>query len=220
MQASPFRPLTLRHPSPFPYIVFAGPCSAETEAQTLATAEALRARGIRLFRASLWKPRTRPGSFEGVGSEGLPWLQRVERELGMQVATEVASASHVEEALAAGLDTFWIGARTTTSPFAMAELAEALSGERVTVLVKNPLNPDIELWEGALLRLYQAGIPQIGLYTAASAPTPRGSIAMPPSGKSPLSYAVAIPSLPSSLTPATSLGAATSYRWSAVWGWR
>ena len=162
MQASPFRPLTLRHPSPFPYIVFAGPCSAETEAQTLATAEALRARGIRLFRASLWKPRTRPGSFEGVGSEGLPWLQRVERELGMQVATEVASASHVEEALAAGLDTFWIGARTTTSPFAMAELAEALSGERVTVLVKNPLNPDIELWEGALLRLYQAGIPQIG----------------------------------------------------------
>ena len=162
MQASPFRPLTLRHPSPVPYIVFAGPCSAETEAQTLATAEALRARGIRLFRASLWKPRTRPGSFEGVGSEGLPWLQRVERELGMQVATEVASASHVEEALAAGLDTFWIGARTTTSPFAMAELAEALSGERVTVLVKNPLNPDIELWEGALLRLYQAGIPQIG----------------------------------------------------------
>ena len=141
MQASPFRPLTFRHPSPFPYIVFAGPCSAETEAQTLATAEALRARGIRLFRASLWKPRTRPGSFEGVGSEGLPWLQRVERELGMQVATEVASASHVEEALAAGLDTFWIGARTTTSPFAMAELAEALSGERVTVLVKNPLNP-------------------------------------------------------------------------------
>ena len=162
MQASPFRPLALRHPSPFPYIVFAGPCSAETEVQTLATAEALRARGIRLFRASLWKPRTRPGSFEGVGSEGLPWLQRVERELGMQVATEVASASHVEEALAAGLDTFWIGARTTTSPFAMAELAEALSGERVTVLVKNPLNPDIELWEGALLRLYQAGIPQIG----------------------------------------------------------
>ena len=162
MPASPFRPLALRYPSPYPYIVFAGPCSAETEEQTFATAAALCARGIRLFRASLWKPRTRPGSFEGVGSEGLPWLKRVERELGMQVATEVASASHVEDALAAGLDTFWIGARTTTSPFAMAELAEALSGKHVTVLVKNPLNPDIELWEGALLRLYQAGISQIG----------------------------------------------------------
>ena len=103
--------------------------------------------------------------FEGVGSEGLPWLQRVERELGMQVATEVASASHVEEALAAGLDTFWIGARTTTSPFAMAELAEALSGERVTVLVKNPLNPDIELWEGALLRLSPSRHPPDRGYT-------------------------------------------------------
>lgn len=161
MQASPFSPLALRYPSSFPYLVFAGPCSAETQEQTYATAKALRAGGVRFFRASLWKPRTRPGSFEGVGREGLPWLRRIEEELGMQVATEVASASHVEEALRAGLNTFWIGARTTTSPFAVAELAEALSGEDVTLLVKNPLNPDVELWEGALLRLHSAGIDRI-----------------------------------------------------------
>jgi len=111
MQASPFSPLALRYPSSFPYLVFAGPCSAETQEQTYATAKALRAGGVRFFRASLWKPRTRPGSFEGVGREGLPWLRRIEEELGMQVATEVASASHVEEALRAGLNTFWIGAR-------------------------------------------------------------------------------------------------------------
>lgn len=122
------------------------------------TARVLSEAGIRFFRASLWKPRTRPGSFEGVGALGLPWLVRAREELGLQVATEVASAQHIEEALRAGLDTFWIGARTTTSPFAIAEIAEALRGCDITLLVKNPLNPDVELWEGALLRLHAAGI--------------------------------------------------------------
>lgn len=162
MTSSPFQPFELSYPSPFPFAVFAGPCSAETEEQTLATARALRAGGIRFFRASLWKPRTRPGAFEGVGEQGLPWLKRVADECGMQVATEVASPQHVEAALRAGLETFWIGARTTTSPFAMAELAEAFAGTAAKVLVKNPLSPDVDLWEGALLRLHQAGVRSIG----------------------------------------------------------
>lgn len=161
MTPSPFHVFTPRYASPFPFLVFAGPCSAETEEQTLQTARALRAGGIRFFRASLWKPRTRPGAFEGVGEAGLAWLRRVEEECGMQVATEIASAQHAEAALRAGLDTFWIGARTTTSPFAMAELAEALAGTNASVLVKNPLNPDVDLWEGALLRLQRAGVKSI-----------------------------------------------------------
>lgn len=162
MTSSPLRPFPLRYPSPFPFFIFAGPCSAETEDQTIATARALRGAGIRFFRASLWKPRTRPGSFEGVGEVGLAWLRRVEEELGMQAATEIASPQHAEAALKAGIDTFWIGARTSASPFAMAELATALAGTTAKVLVKNPLNPDIDLWEGALLRLQQAGIEAVG----------------------------------------------------------
>jgi len=162
MSTDLFTPLSFDYPSPYPFTICAGPCSAETEAQTYETAKQLQACGIRLFRASLWKPRTRPGTFEGVGEEGLPWLRRIETELGMQALTEVASPSHVESALRAGLHTFWIGARTTASPFAIADLAEALRGTEVTLLVKNPLNPDIELWEGALMRFHHAGITQIG----------------------------------------------------------
>lgn len=162
MSSSPFSSFILDHPSPYPFYVFAGPCSAETEEQTLETARALRAGGICFFRASLWKPRTRPGSFEGVGEQGLPWLVRVKEELGMQVATEIASPQHAEAALKAGLDTFWIGARTTASPFAVSELAEALAGTDARILIKNPLNPDIDLWEGALLRLQQVGVKSIG----------------------------------------------------------
>lgn len=159
---SVFSPIEWRVPSSLPYTLIAGPCSAETSDQVFCTAEALAEQGVRLYRASLWKPRTRPGGFEGVGERGIEWLQRVRDELGMQVATEVATAKHVEVMLEAGFDTFWIGARTTSSPFAMAELADALAGRDVTVLVKNPINPDIELWEGALLRLKAAGIGQIG----------------------------------------------------------
>lgn len=157
-----FRPLRWAKPSHYPYALIAGPCSAETEEQVLSTARALANGGVTVFRASLWKPRTRPGGFEGVGRSGIPWLQRVRDELGLQVATEVATAAHVGEMLAAGFDTFWIGARTTSSPFAITELAEALAGHEVTVLVKNPINPDLELWEGALMRLLAAGVSNVG----------------------------------------------------------
>lgn len=159
---SPFSPLVWEVPNVLPYTIMAGPCSAESEAQTLGIAHELHTLGIRLFRASLWKPRTRPGGFEGVGEAGIPWLKRVHEELGMQVATEVATASHIDAMLSAGLTTFWIGARTTSSPFAMTEIAEALRGVEATVLVKNPINPDVELWEGALLRLATVGIKHIG----------------------------------------------------------
>ncbi len=140
-------------------ILIAGPCSAETEAQTLATARGVQALGnVDLFRAGVWKPRTRPGSFEGAGSAALPWLQRVTQETGLPVAIEVATPRHVEEALAHGIQVLWIGARTTVNPFAVQELADALAGTGVPVMVKNPVNPDVSLWAGALERLARAGI--------------------------------------------------------------
>ena len=143
-------------------IIIAGPCSAETEQQTLDTARALSEMGVKVFRAGLWKPRTIPGSFEGVGSRGLEWLQQVKRETGMLIATEVATVEHVQDALAAGLDILWIGARTSANPFAMQAIADALRGhDEVIVLVKNPVNPDLELWIGALQRILGAGITRL-----------------------------------------------------------
>lgn len=144
-------------------IVIAGPCSAETEQQTLDTARALSAIGVKVFRAGIWKPRTMPGCFEGVGDAGLQWLRRVKKELGMAVATEVATVEHVRAALDAGIDILWIGARTSANPFAMQDVADQLKGHNeVTVLVKNPVNPDLELWMGALQRIHNAGITRLG----------------------------------------------------------
>lgn len=143
-------------------VVIAGPCSAETEEQVMETAMDLAKNGVRIFRAGIWKPRTKPGGFEGVGSVGLTWLQEVKKETGMLVATEVANKQHVEEALNAGVDVLWIGARTSANPFAMQEIADSLVGADVLVLVKNPVNPDLELWIGAMQRIYNAGIRQIG----------------------------------------------------------
>lgn len=143
-------------------VVIAGPCSAETEGQVMETAKDLAKNGVRIFRAGIWKPRTKPGGFEGVGSVGLTWLQEVKKETGMLVATEVANKQHVEEALNAGVDVLWIGARTSANPFAMQEIADSLVGADVPVLVKNPVNPDLELWIGAMQRIYNAGIRQIG----------------------------------------------------------
>ena len=142
-------------------ILIAGPCSAETEEQVMTTATALAHQGITIFRAGIWKPRTRPGSFEGVGPEGLPWLQRVQRELGMKVVVEVGNPSHVDEALRAGVDMVWIGARTSANPFAVQAVAEALRGTDIPVLVKNPINPDVELWMGALERFQRQGITRL-----------------------------------------------------------
>lgn len=142
--------------------VIAGPCSAETETQVLDTAAGLRAFGINVFRAGIWKPRTHPGSFEGIGVEGLRWLQKVKSSYGMKVCTEVASAKHVFECLKYGVDMVWIGARTTANPFLVQEIAEALRDTGIPVLVKNPVNPDLDLWIGALERFNGEGITKLG----------------------------------------------------------
>ncbi len=156
-------PLTFVGIDPKKPLVIAGPCSAESEEQVLNTARGLAKSGIKIFRAGIWKPRTKPGGFEGVGMKGLLWMQEVKKETGMLTATEVANREHVIAALDSGIDILWIGARTSANPFAMQEIADALRGHRgVTVLVKNPVNPDIELWIGAMLRLYNAGVRRIG----------------------------------------------------------
>jgi chorismate mutase len=145
-------------------MVIAGPCSAETEEQVMNTARELAGKGIRIYRAGVWKPRTKPGGFEGVGAPALLWLQRVKEETGMYVAVEVATRKHVLESVAHGVDVLWVGARTSANPFAMQEVADALkeTGFQGVVLVKNPVNPDLELWIGALERIHNAGIRKIG----------------------------------------------------------
>jgi len=142
-------------------LIIAGPCSAETEEQVMNTARGLAAHGIKIFRAGIWKPRTKPGGFEGVGVEGLPWLKRVKTELGMYTAVEVATSKHVREALAHDVDILWIGARTSANPFAVQEIADALEGIDIPVFIKNPVNPDLDLWIGAIERIYNAGIRRI-----------------------------------------------------------
>ena len=147
---------------PHPWII-AGPCSAESQDQLSATAQGIKdLPGLAAIRAGIWKPRTRPNGFEGVGSVGLEWLQQVKTDTGKQVTVEVANAQHIREALEYGIDLFWIGSRTASNPFSVQEIAEALSGQDVAVLVKNPLSPDLALWIGALERLHAAGIKRIG----------------------------------------------------------
>ena len=150
--------LSLNHP-----LVVAGPCSAETEYQVLKIAHELKDSDVNYFRAGIWKPRTRPGNFEGVGALGLKWLQKVKAETGMKTATEVANAAHVKLALEHDVDLLWIGARSTVSPFIVQEIAEALEGTDKIVLVKNPVNPDLALWLGGIERLYSADIKNLGV---------------------------------------------------------
>jgi chorismate mutase len=145
--------LTRRKP-----LLISGPCSAESESQVLETAIALKNTGIDLFRAGIWKPRSKPGTFEGIGEIGLPWLKQVKTETGLPVSVEVATPQHIELALKYGIDVLWIGARTTVNPFVVQELAEALKGVDIPVMVKNPVNPDLALWAGALERFYNVGI--------------------------------------------------------------
>jgi chorismate mutase len=154
-------PLNLPSDLKRPFVI-AGPCSAETEEQVMTTAHQLAEKGCHMFRAGVWKPRTKPGGFEGNGIKALPWLKRVKEETGMLVATEVAKPEHVELALEYGIDILWIGARTTVNPFAVQELADSLKGVDVPVLVKNPVSPDLELWIGALLRINRAGVRRLG----------------------------------------------------------
>lgn len=145
-------------------LIISGPCSAETEEQVLQTATRLAATGkVDILRAGIWKPRTRPGSFEGIGTKGLPWLQQARKASGLPVAVEVATGKQVEDALHFDVDVLWIGARTTVNPFSVQEVADALKGVDVPVLIKNPINPDLELWIGAVERVAKAGIKNIGL---------------------------------------------------------
>ncbi|WP_299557025.1 bifunctional 3-deoxy-7-phosphoheptulonate synthase/chorismate mutase type II [Seonamhaeicola sp.] len=150
--------LNLGHP-----LVIAGPCSAETEEQVLKIAHELKDTDVNYYRAGIWKPRTRPGNFEGVGALGLKWLQKVKEETGMKTATEVANAAHVKLALEHDIDLLWIGARSTVSPFIVQEIADALEGTDKIVLVKNPVNPDLSLWLGAIERLHTANIKKLGV---------------------------------------------------------
>jgi len=178
-----------------PFLI-AGPCSAETEEQVMLSAYELRNAGVEVFRAGIWKPRTRPDSFEGVGSVGLKWLQRVKRETGMLITTEVANVKHVYEALRAGVDILWIGARTTANPFAIQEIADALSGVDIPVFVKNPVNPDVNLWLGAIERLQKAGITRIGAIHRGFSVSEHSIYRNPPSWQIPIELKRRLPDLP------------------------
>jgi len=158
IEASPTTLFLKKDNRPF---LIAGPCSAETEEQVMTIARELAEAGIDLFRAGIWKPRTRPGVFEGRGSVALPWLQRVKEETGLRTTVEVANAKQVDKALAHNIDVLWIGARSSANPFSVQEIADALKGVDIPVMVKNPTNPDLELWIGAIERMKAAGIKQI-----------------------------------------------------------
>ena len=145
-------------------VVVSGPCSAETEEQLMTTCEAVAKTGkVDILRAGIWKPRTRPNSFEGVGAEGLEWLMKAKKKTGLPVSVEVANFNHVFEVLKYDIDILWIGARTTVNPFSVQEIADALKGTDATVFVKNPINADLELWTGALERMNKAGITKLGM---------------------------------------------------------
>nr|WP_299000459.1 bifunctional 3-deoxy-7-phosphoheptulonate synthase/chorismate mutase type II [uncultured Allomuricauda sp.] len=150
--------MALPHP-----LVIAGPCSAETEEQVLKIAHELKDSDVNYYRAGIWKPRTRPGNFEGVGAIGLKWLQKVKEETGLKTATEVANRAHVDLALEHDIDMLWIGARSTVSPFIVQDIADALEGTDKVVLIKNPVNPDLSLWLGAVERLHSANIKKLGV---------------------------------------------------------
>jgi len=168
MEITDLKPLFPSKPDDSGLILIAGPCSAESREQVLEIADALKTKGIRIFRAGVWKPRTKPGCFEGMGSIALKWLSEVKERTGMLIATEVASGLHLQEAIAAGIDAVWIGARTTANPFAVQEIADTFASmdkrqrDNVAVLVKNPVNADLELWIGAVERLYAAGVRRLG----------------------------------------------------------
>jgi len=177
-------------------LLIAGPCSAETEEQTLQSACELKQAGIEIFRAGIWKPRTRPNTFEGVGSIGLEWLKTVKKETGMFLSTEVANVKHVYESLKAGIDILWIGARTTANPFAVQEIAEALKGVNIPILVKNPVNPDADLWLGAIERFYSSGITKIGAIHRGFSSTGKSMYRNTPQWQIPIELKTRIPDIP------------------------
>ncbi|HET8809119.1 MAG TPA: bifunctional 3-deoxy-7-phosphoheptulonate synthase/chorismate mutase type II [Flavobacteriaceae bacterium] len=186
----------LEHP-----LVIAGPCSAETEEQLLKTAHQLKKSDANILRAGLWKPRTRPGNFEGVGALGLKWLQRAKSETGMLTATEVANANHVDLALQHDVDVLWIGARTTVSPFIVQEIANALAGTDKIVLIKNPVNPDLALWLGAVERFYSADVKKLGVIHRGFSSYEKTKYRNNPEWQIPIDLQTQFPDLPLLLDP-------------------
>jgi len=192
-------------------LLISGPCSAETEEQVMETARQLAAlKKVDVYRAGIWKPRTRPNAFEGVGTEGLKWLKRVKDETGLATGTEVATQTHVYEALKFGVDVLWIGARTSANPFAMQEIADTLKGVDVMVLVKNPVNPDLDLWIGAIERLYAAGIRRIGAIHRGFSAYEKTAYRNQPKWQIPIDLRMRIPGLPLICDP-SHIGGARAY---------
>ncbi len=182
-------------------LVIAGPCSAETEEQVLKIAHQLKETDTTVMRAGIWKPRTRPGNFEGVGAIGLKWMQRAKEETGLLLATEVANKAHVDLALQAGVDIFWIGARSTVSPFIVQEIADALEGTDKIVLVKNPVNPDLSLWLGAVERLHHANIKNLGVIHRGFSTYEKSTYRNNPEWQIPIDLQTRFPDLPLLLDP-------------------
>lgn len=190
-----------------PFII-SGPCSAETEEQVMETAIQLaKIKEVSVYRAGIWKPRTRPGAFEGAGSKGLKWLRKVKEETGLLVGTEVANEKHVYEALKYGIDLLWIGARTSVNPFTVQEIADALNGVDVIVLVKNPINPDIDLWTGAIERIAKAGITKLGAIHRGFSTYEKTNYRNQPNWQLPIELRRRIPGLPIICDPSHIAGA-------------
>ena len=188
-------------------LMIAGPCSAESPDQLLHTASGLKGKGVHIFRAGIWKPRTRPGSFEGIGVKGLPWLREAGEMAGIAVGTEIAQPQHVELCLKHKIDALWIGARTSADPFAVAEIAEALKGVDIPVLVKNPVNPDIDLWIGALERIALAGIKKLAAIHRGFSTYHKSTYRNSPLWRIPVELRMRIPSLPLICDPSHISGA-------------
>lgn len=189
-------------------LVIAGPCSAETETQTLNIARELSLISPDIiFRAGIWKPRTKPGAFEGHGTVALPWLVRVKQETGLKTATEIATAKHAEEALKHGIDLLWIGARTTVNPFSVQEIADALKGSKATVYIKNPTHPEVALWEGAVERLLKAGLTDLGLIHRGFKTASQSRFRNPPMWQLAIEMKLRYPNLPMICDPSHILGA-------------
>lgn len=201
MEIKDLKPIYISGESSSPLLI-AGPCSAESQEQTLHTARLLAAEGVKIFRAGVWKPRTKPGGFEGVGSRALRWLKKVKSETGMAVATEIATPRHLHEAMEAGVEIVWIGARTSANPFAVQEIADALASlpedqrDKITVLVKNPVNADLELWIGAIERIYNAGVRRLGAIHRGFSSYGNHIYRNPPLWKIPLELHRRLPELP------------------------
>ena len=182
-------------------LMIAGPCSAETEEQVLETAHGLVDKRVQVFRAGVWKPRTRPGNFEGIGEPALPWLKKVKEETGMKIAIEIANTRHAELALKYDIDILWIGARTSVNPFAVQEIADAIRGSGKVILIKNPVNPDLSLWIGAVERFYQVGMSDIGVIHRGFSSFRPGTYRNEPNWQLALDFKKTYPNIPMILDP-------------------